>query len=103
MHDAADAVRRPIPLDEREGVVPGFARMNDDRLPSLGRHLQLFNEGLLLYFARGKIVMVIETDFADSQHLWVREKISEMFEIVRARFRGVVRMNANGCVEGRVF
>ena len=41
MHDAADAVRRPMLLDERKRVVPGLARVNDDRLFGLSRDCHL--------------------------------------------------------------
>ena len=44
--------------------------------------------------------MIVETDFADGQHFRMRDQIAQTLEIVRARFGGIVRMNADGRVEG---
>ena len=68
-----------------------------------GGDLHLFDERRFLNFARRKIVVIVEADFAHGQHLGMREQIGQAFEIVRARFRGIMRMNADCGVKCRVF
>ncbi len=84
MHDPSDAMRRPMLFDERQRVVPGFTRVDHNGLFGRSRDSHLFDEHRFLDFARRKIVVIVETDFAHREHLGVRQKIREMSEIVRS-------------------
>ena len=89
-------------LDQRQRVVPGLARVNDNRLFGRGRDSHLLHERRFLNIARRKIVVIVETDFAHGEHLGMRQKIGQASEIARTRLRGIMRMNADCGVERRM-
>ncbi|HTS74840.1 MAG TPA: hypothetical protein VMG40_01480, partial [Bryobacteraceae bacterium] len=99
MHDAGtDAVI----ADECDGVLPRLAGVNHDWFVRFERYAHLSDEHVTLDFARGKIVVVIETDFADGDNARVLEQIAQSRESFRGRFGGVVRMDSDGGVEARI-
>ncbi len=71
---------------DRQGVVPGFARVDHDGLPGLRGDLELALEDLALHFARREIVVVIEADLADGQHLRMRRELAELSKVSGVAF-----------------
>jgi hypothetical protein len=57
---------------QSDGVRPGFAGVNGDGQVRLAGDLQLAGEDRALRLARGEIVVVVETDFGNRDHLGVR-------------------------------
>ncbi len=94
MHHAG----KPAALDHGQCILPGFARMDDDGLSALGRNRQLALERFLLDRARRKIVVVVQADFANGNHLGMRRQFAQLRERLLAGFGCVMRMHANGGV-----
>ena len=71
-------------------------------LPGFGGDLQLPREDRALHVARREIVMVIEADFADGQHLRMRGQLAQPREGFGRGLGGIVRMHADGGVDERI-
>ena len=102
MHDARQAVRLPMLFQQLERIVPGFTRMDHDGLARFGRNRHLFDEHRLLHIARRMIVVIIQSDFAQRQHLRMRQQLGQLLCSFRRRLRRVVRMHAHGRIDGCV-
>ena len=85
--------------NQRDGVVPGFAGVDHDRLLRLGRLLHLLDEDVVLDFSRREVVVIVEADFTDRDDFGMLCEISEVAERILVRFRGVVRVDSDGRVE----
>src|SRR5260370_41882666 len=65
VHDATDSMRRPMPFDQIERVLPGFPRMNHNWFVSRRRYGNLLNEGRFLRFGRRNIVVIVQSNLAN--------------------------------------
>jgi hypothetical protein len=76
----------------RHGVLPGFAGVDHDGLAGLGGDFQLALEDRALHVARREIVVVVEADLADGQHLGMAARSRR-----RAKVSGVALEASCGC------
>ena len=100
VHDAA--VWQAVLSDHGEGIVPGFACVNDDGPFRLSGQNQLRREHGALHVARRKVVMVIETDLAYCQHLGMAREFGQAVQGLRSDLSGVVGMHADRCEDESV-
>ena len=73
VHDAAQSRRGPMLTEHRESVVPSFAGVDDNRHGRVARDAHLFNEDAVLDFTGREIIMIIQPNFAERDHLRMRE------------------------------
>ncbi len=93
MHDAQDTASSGL-ANDRAGVVLRVSRMNDDRLLHLTGECDLRRERGALDFARGIVVVVVESALAD-RNGGVPEQLAEAGNVARrVKRRPVVRMNS---------
>ncbi|MBV6430392.1 MAG: hypothetical protein IANPNBLG_00503 [Bryobacteraceae bacterium] len=89
-------------LEQGEGVVPGFAGVNDNGFPRPARQAQLVFENRALRLTGREIVMVIQADLTDGHHLRMREQSLQGGKCRESGFGGIMRMDAHGGVDGLV-
>ncbi len=65
----APYLSRPLPLQNREGVLGRRAGVNDDRLSHFARDCDESREDFTLLVPGRVIVMIVEAHFADGTHL----------------------------------
>ena len=86
----------------RQGIFPGFTRMDHDGFVELGGDFQLALKHGALHIARREIVVVVQADLADSQHFRMAGQIAQARESIGRSLRRIVRMDTDGCVDERV-
>src|SRR5580658_222627 len=76
--------------------------MDYDRLGGLGGDLQLARKDRPLHFARRKIVVVVQADFADGEHFGMIRELTQMRPRFGRGLGGIVRMHSHGGVYERI-
>ena len=89
-------------LQDCRDVVVGVAGMDGQRHAGQPGGADMGAEILLLHVARGAVVEVVQAGFADADDLRVVRHLGQGFRRRDRRFRGVVRMHADGAPEVRV-
>src|SRR6185503_1787169 len=95
VEDAADP-RGAIVAQDRQRVVPGFSRVDDDRQPDLARQVDLIAEGAALVLAGREIVVVIEADLADGDRLGTPGRLADVPRDRGGPVLRLVRVDAGG-------
>ena len=86
-------------LQDLRDVGVGVARMDGQRQPGQAGGADVGAEVLLLHVARGAVVEVVEAGLADADHPRMLGQRGDGFGVGNRRFRGVVRMDADGAPE----
>ncbi len=68
---------RPVLFDQRQRVFPGFARMDHDGLARVASHAHLLHKNVALHVAGRKVVVIIESDFAQRHHLGMPQQLGQ--------------------------
>ena len=99
MDDAGE--RAPIQLfaQNRDRVVLGIARMNDERQLSDPRRRDVMTEIRDLSVARRLFVIIVEPAFAEADNLLVLAFLQQHLGSRKRLHRGFMRMNADGAVD----
>jgi hypothetical protein len=77
VHDAGDAGGRPDGFEYAQSIVPGFPRMNHHRFARLTGQFQLAPEDGMLRVARSEIIMIIQADLPQGDHLGMAGQLAE--------------------------
>ena len=101
MNYPADAARR-CALHLIKRVLRCLSGVNDDRKPGLRRQIQLASKPNLLYVPRRFLVMVLQSDFTDCNHLRMFREFRKVLEHRFVQFLDIVRMRAERRIYPRV-
>ncbi|MEZ5354134.1 MAG: hypothetical protein R2762_15970 [Bryobacteraceae bacterium] len=102
VHDAA-GLWYPVFGEDGEGIFPGLSSVDDDRFAGGEGDGQLAFEDGLLGIAGCVIVVIVEPDFTESEHLRMAQDLLEPLEGIGGGLGGVVRVNAGGSENAGVF
>ena len=102
MDDAAGLLC-PFFLQNAEGVLRRVSGVNDERHVLLPRQLDLSAEPVMLNCLLRFIVMIVETDLADSHNAGIAQMCTDVFQHLFRHGTAVARVNAQRCEEdGRI-
>src|ERR1019366_8383254 len=91
-----------VVMQDRHGVSPGFARMNNDRQPGIASDPELLHKDLALHGTRRKVVMVVEADFAERYNFWMGRQRPQLGIRFGRHLGGIVWMDANRRADLRI-
>src|SRR5579859_1971038 len=94
MEDSAQTRRLPLVPDNITEISPSLAAVDNNRKFDLARQFQLPDEDLLLDVPGRVIVVIIESDFANGQKLFVDGEFSKLVVMFFLNFDRLMRMNA---------
>src|SRR5712692_5686747 len=86
-----------------QGIAFRFPTMNDNREIAPSGNINLFGKDFTLNTGRRKIVVIVETDFADCDDFRMMAKFFNFFKRFLTCFQGIMRVKPNTCVNEVIF